>query len=106
MWILTSDKDPRCRSFINSAMLTLIGHMSGASFSAAIAPDVIKGIGADDTVIFGQEAENPKPRFLLVFRDNEDNRKLAALQEAVKEALVTGAGVLDLEEIGQALLRQ
>jgi hypothetical protein len=105
MWFLTSGADPRCRYFLNGDALTMIGHMSGQAFLDAIQPDVIQGIAPDSTVLFGRKAGVDRPQFLLVFRDDERSRKLAATQEAVRKALYEGAGVLDLEELGQALMR-
>lgn len=103
MWIMTSGSDPRCRYFVNAEELTTIGHMSGQAFLEAIRPDSIKGIAPEDTVLFGQGTKGDRPYFLLVFRDDEGNRKLAAVLEAVRDALSKGAGLLDLEELGQAI---
>src|SRR5258708_7270615 len=99
MWIFTSGGDPRCRYFVNSETLSTIGHMDGGSFLKSIQPEVIKGIAEEDTVLFGREAGSEKPRFLLVFRDDEEFSKLAGVQAAVRDALLSRAGVLDLEEL-------
>jgi hypothetical protein len=105
MWLLTSGSDPRCRSFVNADELSAIGHMTGVEYERAIHPDALHGIAHEDTVLVGWERDGERPRFLMVFRDDEHSRRLAEVQHAIQVALAEHAGILDLGTLKESLGR-